>query len=77
MTREELRKGLIPGDQLKIAKMFPGKLKHNMIYVCQVLHGETKASRGKAKRILELAAIIIEHNKQLDKLINPPKADYK
>jgi len=74
ISREELKKGLKHGDQLKIAAMLPGKLRYNQILVYNVFGGRSKALRGKGKRVLELAEIIIEHNKQLEKLLYTPPA---
>jgi hypothetical protein len=70
MTIAEVKKYLDKGDYVKIARMSglkPGR--NSRQYVYEVLKGNYKALRGKAKRIIENAEIIANQNKETGKTI--------
>ena len=58
MTREEIKKNLTHGDQIKVAR----KLGTHKDYVNQVLNNEKRGQRGKGKLILKELQNLAKHN---------------
>ena len=58
MTREEIKKNLMHGDQIRVAR----KLGTHKDYVNQVLNDKKRGQRGKGKLILEELQNLAERN---------------